>query len=186
MGEFANPFWLKVLAYTVAIFIAVAQRVAAGADLRRNGSADVQAHSGSAREHGLPTRASWSTCEGWRSLCGASLVLIHVADGWAARNIKQLDLRESEEMRRDREYLEELAAGSSRWASTPRRCSAAGDPAEEIMAAAEREQCDLIAMATHGHRLIGDLIHGSVANAVRHSTSIPVLLVRAPSGTPAR
>ena len=42
-------------------------------------------------------------------LCGSSLVLMHVADGWAARNIKQLELRESEEMREDREYLERIA-----------------------------------------------------------------------------
>ena len=41
--------------------------------------------------------------------CGASIVLIHVADGWAARNIQHLNLRESEEMRGDREYIEQLA-----------------------------------------------------------------------------
>ena len=41
--------------------------------------------------------------------CGASIVLIHVADGWAARNIQHLNLRESEEMRADREYIERLA-----------------------------------------------------------------------------
>jgi nucleotide-binding universal stress UspA family protein len=35
-------------------------------------------------------------------------------------------------------------------------------------------------MSTHGHRFIADLIYGSVANAVRHMTNIPVLLVRAP------
>ena len=57
---------------------------------------------------------------------------------------------------------------------------ASGDPAAEIAAAAEREHCDLIAMSTHGHRFLGDLMYGSVANAVRHITSIPVLLLRAP------
>ena len=46
------------------------------------------------------------------------------------------------------------------------------------MEIAEREGCDLIAMSTHGHRLLGDLILGSVASEVRHSTDIPVLLVR--------
>ncbi|MGH7648143.1 MAG: universal stress protein, partial [Gemmatimonadaceae bacterium] len=43
-------------------------------------------------------------------LCHASIILIHVADGWAARNLRQLDLRESEEMRADREYLSRIAA----------------------------------------------------------------------------
>jgi len=56
---------------------------------------------------------------------------------------------------------------------------AAGDPAKEIGAAAEREGCDLIALATHGHRLLGDVVRGSTATALRHLTKIPVLMVRA-------
>ena len=35
-------------------------------------------------------------------LTGAALLLVHVADGWAARNFNQLKLRESEEMKADR------------------------------------------------------------------------------------
>jgi nucleotide-binding universal stress UspA family protein len=114
-------------------------------------------------------------------LCGASVILIHVADGWAARNIKQLDLRESEEMREDRDYLERVAAGFVSNGVRAEALLATGDPATEVTAAAEREKCDLIAMATHGHKLIGDVIHGSVANAVRHKSMVPVLLVRAPA-----
>ena len=113
--------------------------------------------------------------------CGASIVLIHVADGWAARNIRALKLRESEEMRLDREYLEGLAERLSAEGLLTEAVLASGDPAQEIAAAATREQCDLIAMSTHGHRLIGDIIHGSVANAVRHTTMVPVLLVRGTS-----
>jgi len=113
-------------------------------------------------------------------LCGASVLLIHVADGWAARNIKQLDLRESEEMREDREYLERVAAGFVQFGVRAEALLATGDPATEVTAAADREHCDLIAMATHGHKLIGDVIHGSVANSVRHKSMVPVLLVRAP------
>ena len=41
-------------------------------------------------------------------LTGAQLLLVHVADGWAARNFDQLKLRESEEMKTDRAYLERL------------------------------------------------------------------------------
>jgi nucleotide-binding universal stress UspA family protein len=114
-------------------------------------------------------------------LCGASVILIHVADGWAARNIKQLDLRESEEMREDRDYLERVAAGFVSNGVRAEALLATGDPATEVTAAAEREKCDLIAMATHGHKLIGDVIHGSVANSVRHKSMVPVLLVRAPA-----
>ena len=112
--------------------------------------------------------------------CGASIVLIHVADGWAARNIQHLNLRESEEMRADREYIERLAATLSSEGLDAEALLATGDPSGEIAAAAEREKCDLIAMSTHGHRFIADLIYGSVASAVRHMTNIPVLLLRAP------
>jgi nucleotide-binding universal stress UspA family protein len=113
--------------------------------------------------------------------CGSSIVLIHVADGWAARNIKSLNLRESEEMRQDREYLERVAANLTSEGLRAEAVLASGDPATEITAAAVREGCDLIAMATHGHKLLGDVMYGSVANTVRHGTSTPVLLVRAPA-----
>src|ERR687895_2425090 len=123
--------------------------------------------------------------------CGAELVLIHVADGFAARNVHQLNLRESEEMRTDRDYLEQLCAELEREGISSDCVLAGGDPAAEITAAAEREGCDLIAMSTHGHRFLQDLVRGSVANEVRHSSRVPVLLVRgspqgaatSPSGT---
>lgn len=110
--------------------------------------------------------------------CGSSLVLIHVADGWAARNVNQLQLRESEEMRLDREYLESTCASLSHDGYAAECLLAGGDPAREIAAAAERERCDLIAMSTHGHRFLKDMIYGSVANEVRHISKVPVLLVR--------
>jgi len=110
-------------------------------------------------------------------LCGASVVLIHVADGWAARNQHQLALRESAEMKYDREYLEERADLLEQ-AGIETECVLAGDPGPEIAAAAVREGCDLVAMSTHGHRGIQDLLRGSVANDVRHHTTVPVLMVR--------
>jgi nucleotide-binding universal stress UspA family protein len=113
---------------------------------------------------------------------GASVVLMHVADGWAARNALPLKLRESEEMREDRAYLERLAAELTAAGLPAEAVLAGGDPAREIIEAAERERCDLIAMATHGHKLIEDILYGSVASQVRHGTEIPVLLVRARKG----
>jgi len=112
------------------------------------------------------------------TFCKSSVVLIHVADGWAARNQQGLSLRESAEMRDDRGYIEarrdELeAAGISAEAVL-----AGGDPGTEIAAAAERERCDLVAMSTHGHKGVQDLLRGSVANEVRHRTTVPVLMVR--------
>jgi nucleotide-binding universal stress UspA family protein len=115
---------------------------------------------------------------GLAKLCGASVVLIHVADGFAARNANQLELRESEEMRLDLDYIERLAAELKRDGIDADSVLAGGDPSKEIAAAAEREKCDLIAMSTHGHRFVKDVLYGSVANEVRHITRVPVLLVR--------
>ena len=109
---------------------------------------------------------------------GASLVLIHVADGFAARNLKHLELRESEEMKKDRAYLNETAARLAAEGLQVDAVLASGDPTKEITEAAEREKCDLIAMATHGHRWLKDLLFGSVAEEVRHRTLVPVLMVR--------
>lgn len=115
---------------------------------------------------------------GLARLCNASVVLIHVADGFAARNARQLNLRESEEMRLDLDYLEQLTASLKRDGVDVESVLAGGEPSKEIADAAERERCDLIAMSTHGHRFVKDLLYGSVANEVRHISRIPVLLVR--------
>lgn len=109
----------------------------------------------------------------------AALVLIHVADGWVARNIHHLDLRESEEMKEDRVYLERVCAQLQAEGLACEAVFAAGEPAREIADAASREHCDLIAMATHGHRGLNDVVRGSVASALRHITMVPVLMVRA-------
>ena len=110
---------------------------------------------------------------------GSRLLLVHVADGWVARNFEQLKLTESQEMKDDRGYLDETAAKLRAEGLEVSAFLALGDPPSEILKTAEREQCDLIAMTTHGHRLIGDLILGSTINEVRHRASVPVLLVRA-------
>ena len=112
-------------------------------------------------------------------LLRSELLLVHVADGWAARHFDRLKLAESEEMKADRAYLEETA-GKLRAAGLQVRVHLAlGDPPEEILKAAETEQCDLIAMTTHGHRLIGDIIYGSTIEQVRHKSTVPLLVVRA-------
>ena len=109
----------------------------------------------------------------------SELLLVHVADGWVARNFEQLKLAESQEMKDDRNYLETTAQNLRAAGLKVSTHLALGDPPTEILKAAERENCDLIAMTTHGHRLIGDLIFGSTIHEVRHRASVPVLLVRA-------
>ena len=135
-------------------------------------------------EHSDTDRAILQHIRQLARLCGSSLVLIHVADGWAARNASRFTLRESEEMRTDRAYLEALAEELESEGFTAEAVLAGGDPATEIAAAATREQCDLIAMSTHGHKLLTDLVLGSVANEVRHQSLVPVLLVRKTAAPP--
>jgi manganese transport protein len=114
-------------------------------------------------------------------LTHAELILVHVADGWAARHFDELALRESEEMRDDREYLEALAARLLAEGLPTQWRLGRGDPAAEIVRISRAEGVDLIAMATHGHRGINDLIRGTTVNKVRHDVSVPVLLLRAKS-----
>lgn len=119
-------------------------------------------------------------------LCKSDVVLIHVADGFAARNMRQLSLRESDELQSDRAYIERCATELIADGLHAEAVLGSGDPASEIVAAAERERCDLIAMATHGHRWLQDIVRGSTASTVRHTSVVPVLLVRArPDGTAA-
>ncbi|HEY4247564.1 MAG TPA: universal stress protein [Lacunisphaera sp.] len=108
---------------------------------------------------------------------GAELLLLHVADGWAARNFEQLKLAESAEMKADSDYLEGTAMqlrGSGLRVDT---LLALGNPPNEIVKVAAKSGCDLIALASHGHKLIGDLIHGSTIDKVRHNTTVPLLVV---------
>jgi nucleotide-binding universal stress UspA family protein len=112
-------------------------------------------------------------------LTGAELLLVHVADGWVARNFDQLKLRESEEMKSDRAYLEKVRADLVARGFTVETKLAMGDPATELIKTAEEQHVDLIAMSTHGHRFLSDLLLGATADKVRHLVKIPVLLLRA-------
>ena len=112
-------------------------------------------------------------------LTGAELLLVHVADGWAARNFDQLKLRESEEMTSDRAYLDALRTDLERRGLTVETRLAMGDPATELVKVSEEQGVDLIAMSTHGHRFVKDVLLGATADTVRHLVKVPVLLLRA-------
>ncbi len=111
----------------------------------------------------------------------SSLLLVHVADGWAARYFDQLSLAESEEMRTDREYLDTVCSRMHANGIQADSLLLLGDPADQIIRISfEDPTIELIAMSTHGHRFLSDLIYGSTATRVRHLVEVPVLLLRAP------
>ncbi len=112
---------------------------------------------------------------------GSRLLLVHVADGWMARHRDRLNLAESEEMRLDRAYLEEVRLRFAKAGIEATTLLLWGEPADEIVKVAEGSGVDLIAMSTHGHRFLADLVYGSTVSKVRHTVDIPVLLVKAPA-----
>jgi nucleotide-binding universal stress UspA family protein len=130
-------------------------------------------------ENSAADRSILAHVSGLARLTGAELLLVHVADGWAARNFEQLELRESEEMKSDRAYLESLQKELIDQGFKVQVQLAMGDPATELIRTAETESVDLVAMSTHGHGFIGDIVHGATADRVRHLVKVPVLLLRA-------
>src|SRR5881396_30895 len=111
-------------------------------------------------------------------LTNAKLMLVHVADGWVARNYEELKLRESEEMKEDRAYLLSLEEELRAEGFEVNSILAMGEPATEIIKLARKEPVDLVAMTTHGHRFISDILYGATADKVRHAVDVPVLLLK--------
>lgn len=112
-------------------------------------------------------------------LCGSKLLLVHVADGWVARHFEDMKLRESDEMIRDRAYLDKTAAELRAQGIVTETHLALGEPPQEILKAAESGKCDLIAMTSHGHGIVGDFLLGSTISTVRHRSAIPLFIVKA-------
>jgi nucleotide-binding universal stress UspA family protein len=112
-------------------------------------------------------------------LTKASIVLVHVADGFGARLQDQLNLADSEEIKKDEAYLDKHNKKLTSEGFTVKSILVQGqEPGEGILKVAKEEDCDLIAMATHGHGFVQDVILGSVAHNLRHKTDIPILMIR--------
>ena len=105
------------------------------------------------------------------------VVLLHVADGWAARIHGPEAI--SPEISEDTAYLGRVREEFEREGIAAETRLAYGEPAVEIVRWVEREGCDLVAMSTHGHRFLADLFLGTTASRVQHRISVPVLLLRA-------
>ena len=108
---------------------------------------------------------------------GSRIVLLHVADGWAARTYGADAV--SPEITEDNAYLKKIQAEFQSDGIPAEVELAYGEPSDEIIKWVEKKGCDLVAMSTHGHRFIADLFLGSTSRRVRHSISVPVLLLKA-------
>ena len=110
-------------------------------------------------------------------LAQGRVVLLHVADGWAARTYGPDAV--SPEITEDTAYLHQVQADFQAVGIPADVELAYGEPVKEIVKWVERKGCDLVAMSTHGHRLIADIFLGTTASRVQHSIRVPVLLLRA-------
>ena len=110
-------------------------------------------------------------------LAQSRVVLLHVADGWAARIFGPDAV--SPEVTEDTAYLNKVRS-EFQSAGIPAEVELAyGDPPKEIVKWVGQKGCDLVAMSTHGHRFLADVFLGSTSRHVRHSIKVPVLLLRA-------
>src|SRR5215470_9520128 len=110
-------------------------------------------------------------------LAHSRLVLLHVADGWAARTYGSDAV--SQEIADDNAYLQKVRTELQSVGISTDAELAYGEPAKEIIRWVEQKGCDLVAMSTHGHRFLADMFLGTTASRVQHSISVPVLLLRA-------
>ena len=110
-------------------------------------------------------------------LAQSRVVLLHVADGWAARTYGPDAV--SPEITEDTAYLMKVRSEFQSAGISTDAELAYGDPVKEIVKWVERKGCDLVAMSTHGHRFLADIFLGTTASRVQHSISVPVLLLRA-------
>ena len=107
----------------------------------------------------------------------SNIVLLHVADGWAARMYGADAV--SPEVTEDKAYLAKIQAEFQSEGIPAESALAFGDPPGEIIKFVQEKGIDLVAMSTHGHRFMGDLFLGTTAPRVQHNVSVPVLLLRA-------
>ena len=127
---------------------------------------------------GTPTdRAIINHVKELAKLAHSKVVLLHVADGWAARTYGPDAV--SPEIREDTAYLKKIREEFEEDGITAKAELAYGDPAKEIVKWVRQKGCDLVAMSTHGHGFLADVFLGTTATRVQHQIKVPVLLLRA-------
>jgi len=110
----------------------------------------------------------------------AELVLMHVVEGvggqWYGGQTGDTESRD------DRAYLanlaERLAPELSPDGVSVRTLLGYGNVPQELVRMVNEERLDLVVVGGHGHRGLGDVLHGGTITNVRHGVSVPLLAVR--------
>jgi len=106
----------------------------------------------------------------------ARLTLLHVSD--TPGTMVYGDESSSLHSRQDSAYLENLALEIEERDLPVETLLLFGDPANALIEAINKNGFDLLIAGAHGHKMVGDLVHGATIDKVRHEITIPVLIVR--------
>ena len=108
---------------------------------------------------------------------GAKVLLFHVVESGGAR-IMGGELADSE-ARGDQQRLELYAQELEQMGVDASYDLGFGEPADELATLVEQHRPDLIVLGSHGHRRMGDLVHGTSVERLRHRVKVPVMVIPA-------
>ena len=111
---------------------------------------------------------------------GARVLLFHVVESGGAR-IMGDELRDRE-AQSDQERLELYTSELREMGVEVEHDLGYGTPAESLAKLVEQHQPDLIILGSHGHRGMGDIVHGTSVERLRHQVKIPVMVIPAEIG----
>jgi len=106
---------------------------------------------------------------------GASVLLLHVVESVGARLMG--DEMQDNEARADQERLELYRNELGELGVEASYDLGFGDPAEALAALVGTHAPDLVVLGGHGHRGVGDFVHGTTVDRLRHRIRVPVLVV---------
>ena len=107
---------------------------------------------------------------------GSRVVLLHVATGVPAQ--VHGSNAAGKEIDDDQAYLAKVQSEFRAVGIAADSELSFGDPVTEIVKWVHEKGCDLVAMSTHGHKFVADLLLGATASRVQHEISVPVLMLR--------
>ena len=109
---------------------------------------------------------------------GAEVVLLHVVESGGARLFG--GEHSGQEAQSDQDRLELYTTELTELGVTTSYDLGFGETTAELAELVRRHRVDLVVMGSHGHGRIGDFVHGTSVERLRHRLDIPVLVV--PSG----
>jgi manganese transport protein len=106
---------------------------------------------------------------------GARITLFHVVESGGARVFGE-ELSDNE-ARADQERLELYRTELEELGVEAAYDLGFGAPTEQLVQLVARHRPELVILGSHGHRTVGDLVHGTTVESLRHRLSVPVLVV---------